>query len=150
MNHPQLALSRQLCFLVYRLEHDIVASYRPLLERLGLTYPQYVLMLALWERDGQSVGELCQAMRLDTGTVSPLLKRLEALGLLTRTRRPADERTVEIRLSEAGRALEDRAATIPAELAACMGIGEGEYRQLFALLTETLEKIDIQRNVQRS
>ena len=86
MSYPELLLSNQLCFLVHRLNRGITSRYRPLLAKLGLTYPQYLVLLALWERDGQGVGELCTALDLDTGTMSPLLKRLAAAGLLERRR----------------------------------------------------------------
>jgi DNA-binding MarR family transcriptional regulator len=138
MSLPQLALGRQLCFLVYRLDRELTARYRPLLAPLGLTYPQYLLMLVLWEADGRSVGEICAALHLDTGTVSPLLKRLEAQGLVSRTRRADDERAVEIRLTAAGRDLEAKAAAVPFDLAACSRLELEEYEILHAALTRRL------------
>ena len=142
MAHPDLLLSRQLCFLVYRLEKELTARYRPLLEPLGLTYPQYLVMLALWEQDGRTVGDLCRTLHLDTGTISPLLKRLEAQGLLQRRRSPGDERTVLISLSPAGAELAERAASVPRSLAACTGVSEAEYLQLHGLLSGQLARLD--------
>ena len=109
MSYPELLLSNQLCFLVHRLDLAMAAKYRPVLAPLGLTYGQYLAMLALWEHRELGVGELCELLRLDSGTVSPLLKRLEAAGLVKRERRAEDERSVAVRLTSAGAALEGRA-----------------------------------------
>lgn len=97
-----LLLDDQLCFALYAASRAVTARYRPLLDELGLTYPQYLVMLVLWERDSISVRELGASLQLESSTLSPLLKRLEANGLLHRERRPDDERSVAIRLSEAG------------------------------------------------
>ncbi|MBU0934343.1 MAG: MarR family transcriptional regulator [Spirochaetes bacterium] len=143
MSFPELQLSNQLCFMVYRLDRAIMARYRPLLTSLGLTYPQYLVLLALWEQDRQSVGELCKRLDLETGTVSPLLKRLVALGLIEKERRSDDERAVCVCLSEKGRALEQQALSVPASLASCLLTGPEEYLQLkttFAGLLARLEK----------
>ncbi|OHD17582.1 MAG: MarR family transcriptional regulator [Spirochaetes bacterium GWD1_61_31] len=145
MSYPELLLSNQLCFLVHRLNRGITSRYRPLLAKLGLTYPQYLVLLALWERDGQGVGELCTALDLDTGTMSPLLKRLAAAGLLERRRRPEDERAVGISLTAAGRALEESARALPVEIAGCLLTGADEYVNLKRLLQELvgrLERVD--------
>ncbi len=113
----------------------MTAVYRPKLEALGLTYPQYLVMLALWERkDGRSVGELCAALDLDSGTLSPLLKRLEAASLVTRNRSTADERRVEIRLTESGRRLRAKACGLPAEMAEVAGMSSEEVGTLYELL----------------
>lgn len=136
---PELFLSNQLCFLVYRLEREINARYRPLLEGLGLTYPQYLVMLVLWERGECTVGSLCQALGLDTGTVSPLLKRLDARGLVTRTRDPADERTVRVGLTGAGQELKRKARTVPVALAECLGVKEDDYPDIRQFLVSLLE-----------
>lgn len=108
-----LALDRQVCFALYAASRAVTAAYRPLLEPLGLTYPQYLVMLVLWERGAQSVREIGHALHLDSGTLSPLLKRLEANGLLERTRSAADERRVLVELTDEGRALRARAVDIP-------------------------------------
>ncbi|PXX52688.1 MarR family transcriptional regulator [Nocardia tenerifensis] len=129
-----LTLDEQICFPLYAASRAMTAVYRPKLERLGLTYPQYLVMLALWERDGRSVGEVCHALALDSGTLSPLLKRLEAAGFVRRRRSAADERRVEIQLTDRGRALRAQAAAIPAEMAAACGLSPDELTALRAML----------------
>ena len=111
-----LKLDAQLCFLLYTATRAVTQAYSPLLGPLGLTYPQYLVMLVLWEQDGVSVGRLGQRLYLDSGTLTPLLKRMEAQGLVERRRSRDDERVVEIHLSEAGRALRDRATGVPSAL----------------------------------
>jgi MarR family transcriptional regulator, organic hydroperoxide resistance regulator len=109
-----LALDNQLCFALYSSSLAMTKIYKPLLEDLALTYPQYLVMLSLWERDGVTVSELGQRLFLDSGTLTPLLKRLEAAGLLGRLRDTADERRVLVRLTASGRRLKGRAQKIPA------------------------------------
>lgn len=111
-----LALDRQVCFALYAASRAVTAAYRPLLEPLGLTYPQYLVMLVLWERGRLQVREIGDALRLDSGTLSPLLKRLEAARLVTRARSPEDERQVVVDLTDDGRALRDRAVDVPARI----------------------------------
>jgi DNA-binding MarR family transcriptional regulator len=114
---PQLELDNQLCFALYRASRAVTRAYGPLLAELGLTYPQYVTMLVLWQADGPvSVGDLGDRLHLDSGTLTPLLKRLEHLGLVGRERDPADERRVLVTTTEAGAALRTRAAGIPARV----------------------------------
>ncbi|MFI5776229.1 MarR family winged helix-turn-helix transcriptional regulator [Nocardia sp. NPDC051570] len=132
-----LALDQQMCFPLYAAQRAMTAVYRSKLEALGLTYPQYLVMLVLWERDGRSVGELCTALALDSGTLSPLLKRLEAAGLVARSRSAADERRVEIRLTEHGVELRERATCIPAEMLTATGLS---LEELMAL-RETLQRM---------
>ena len=102
-----------LCFALYSAGLAMQAAYKPLLEPLGLTYPQYLAMAALWAEDGQTVGQIGAALLLDSNTLTPLLKRLEQAGWVTRTRDPSDERQVRLHLTEAGRALRGRAAEVP-------------------------------------
>lgn len=142
MSSPELLLSNQICFLVHRLDRAITARYRPLLGDLNLTYPQYLTMLALWEREELGVGELCAMLDLDTGTVSPLLKRLESSGLIQRSRSKDDERAVRVGLTGAGRALEERARAVPGELASCLLSGEEEYVSLKATLSELIGRLE--------
>lgn len=142
MSHPELLLSNQLCFLVHRLDRAIGAQYRPLLARLGLTYPQYLAMLALWEKGTLEVGQLCTLLDLDTGTVSPLLKRLEVQGLVERRRRQDDERVVTVSLTQAGKALEDHASSVPSAIASCLLTGPQEYQELKATLTGLLSRLE--------
>ncbi|MCW5651664.1 MAG: MarR family transcriptional regulator [Ramlibacter sp.] len=108
-----LLLDNQLCFALYSASLAMTKLYKPLLEELGLTYPQYLVMLVLWERDGLMVSELGERLSLDSGTLTPLLKRLEASGLVARIRDVQDERRVHITLTAAGRKLKSRATRIP-------------------------------------
>jgi MarR family transcriptional regulator, organic hydroperoxide resistance regulator len=119
-----MLLDEQLCFALYAASRRMTATYRPLLEALDLTYPQYLVMLVLWERDGLTVRELGARLQLDSGTLTPLLKRLEQAGLLGRRRRQSDEREVEITLTEAGHKLRERAADVPRCMAErlCMSV----------------------------
>lgn len=146
MAYEQLLLSNQLCFRFYALERELMAAYRPLLDNLGLTYAQYITLLYLWEHESSTVGELCSALSLDTGTMSPLLKRLESAGLVRRHRLPSDERTVEVILTEKGRQLEQQAATIPGHIATCLLSKDQDeqtrrYEALRRMLDETLEQL---------
>lgn len=125
-----LALDNQLCFAVYAASHAFSRTYRPLLERLGLTYPQYLVMLVLWERDGLTVKAIGERLGLDSGTLTPLLKRLAAAGLVTRSRDAEDERQVRIALSEAGRALRAEAAGLPPVIAGRLGLDVAELKRL--------------------
>lgn len=109
-----LLLDNQLCFALYSASLAMTRLYKPMLDDLGLTYPQYIAMLVLWERDGLMVSELGERLSLDSGTLTPLLKRLETLGLVARIRDVQDERRVHITLTPAGRKLKARAAAIPA------------------------------------
>ncbi|MDQ0851215.1 DNA-binding MarR family transcriptional regulator [Arthrobacter sp. B3I9] len=125
-----LRLNRQVCFAMYSASRAATASYRPMLEELGLTYPQYLVMLVLWEDQPRGVRELGEELGLDSGTLSPLLKRLEALGLVRRHRSAEDERRVEIFLTDAGAALSAKAAGIPQQLADAAGLSPTELDQL--------------------
>ncbi|MET0196198.1 MULTISPECIES: MarR family winged helix-turn-helix transcriptional regulator [Nocardiaceae] len=117
-----LALDRQVCFALYSASRATTAVYRPMLERLGVTYPQYLVLLVLWEKDGRGVREICAELDLDTGTLSPLLKRLEGLGLIERRRLASDERRVEIHLTDEGKDRRRHALDIPKELAGKTGM----------------------------
>lgn len=118
----ELALDRQVCFALYSASRATTAAYRPMLERLGVTYPQYLVLLVLWDQDGRGVREICTELDLDTGTLSPLLKRLEGLGLIERRRLTTDERRVEIHLTEEGSGLRSQAIDIPRQLAGRTGM----------------------------
>src|SRR5665213_1625438 len=123
MTQPEeLTLDEALCFALYSASRALTGFYRPLLDELGITYPQYLVLLALWERDGVPVGALAERVRLDYGTLSPLLKRLQTAGLISRERREDDERSVTVSLTEAGRALRARADCIPQEVVAATGL----------------------------
>jgi DNA-binding MarR family transcriptional regulator len=125
-----LALDRQLCFALYAASLSMTKLYKPLLAPLGLTYPQYLVMLALWERDGIAVSDLGERLALDSGTLTPLLKRLQAQGLLQRLRDSADERRVMLQLTPEGRNLKARAVVVPAAVAQASGCGLDEITTL--------------------
>lgn len=142
MSLPQLRLDNQLCFLFHRISRELNAAYRPLLADLGLTYPQYLVMLVLWESDGPSVGELGERLALDSGTLSPLIRRMQTAGLVTRERAADDERRVTVHLTDAGRALEQRAAEVPGALAAQLADDATEYEVAKASLTALVERLE--------
>lgn len=123
-------LDRQVCFALYSASRAATAVYRPVLDDLGLTYPQYLVMLVLWESEPRGVKELGAELGLDSGTLSPLLKRLEALGLVERRRSGQDERRVAIHLTPAGSGLSGKAAAIPQRLADAAGLSAAELEQL--------------------
>jgi DNA-binding MarR family transcriptional regulator len=133
-----LALERQVCFALSVAARNVVAVYRPLLEPMGLTHPQYLVLLALWEHGRLSVKDLSRLLRLDPGTLSPLVKRLEGAGLVARGRDPRDERALAITLTDAGRALREQAERIPAGIVQRLGMDVGELTALHAALTEVI------------
>lgn len=129
-----LLLDDQLCFALYAASRAVTGVYRPLLDDLGLTYPQYLVMLVLWNQGTCAVKDLAVALHLDYGTLTPLLKRLEAAGYLTRQRRREDERAVDIVLTDEGRALRERARPIPPAVSRAMALTADETATLRALL----------------
>jgi DNA-binding MarR family transcriptional regulator len=142
--YPQLELDRQLCFALYTATRAVVRTYGPLLEDAGLTYPQYLTMIALWEDPSaaRSVGEIGERLHLDSGTLTPLLKRLTAMGYVSRSRDANDERRVLVSLTPEGVALRDRLAAVPESFMACLGL-DGPVavtlRDQLTALTATLE-----------
>jgi len=136
-----LRLDNQLCFALYAASGLVTRAYRPLLEPLGLTYPQYLVMMALWETAPRTVKALGQALDLDSGTLTPLLKRLEAAGFVSRRRDAQDERKVQIDLTEAGRALQAQAAEIPAALACQLHLPLNEIVDLRATLQDLARRM---------
>ncbi|MHA6796209.1 MarR family winged helix-turn-helix transcriptional regulator [Pseudonocardia bannensis] len=133
-----LRLDRQVCFALSVAARSVVAIYRPLLEPMGLTHPQYLVMLALWERSPLSVKELSGLLQLDPGTLSPLLKRLEAAGFVQRRRSPTDERTLAVTLTDAGRALRAEAEKVPPAIIERLGMKLSELDDLHAALTQVI------------
>jgi MarR family transcriptional regulator, organic hydroperoxide resistance regulator len=125
-----LQLDNQICFAIYSAAHAFNRVYKPLLDRLGLTYPQYLAMLVLWESDGVSVKEIGERLFLDSGTLTPLLKRLEAAGLIRRTRSTQDERHVLIALTSRGQALKDRARSVPLSILAASQCSVSDLSEL--------------------
>ena len=134
-----MKLDSQLCFPLYDASRKIVNLYTPYLKPLGLTYTQYIMFLVLWEEDGIAVGDLCRRLRLDTGTVTPMLKNTEKQGLITRTRSAEDERMVVINLTEEGKALYKKAKDIPAKVGSCVKLSKTEAMQLYKTLYKLLE-----------
>ena len=137
-----LALDRQLCFALAATSRSVVGLYRDLLEPLGLTHPQYLVMLALWERDPRSVREIAGELRLESATLSPLLKRLEAAGYVRRSRSTDDERQLAVSLTTAGRALRDRAREVPVAVADRLGWPVHRLEALKDELTALLALVD--------
>ena len=137
----ELSLDEQLCFALYTASRAMTSCYRPMLDAVGLTYPQYLVMLVLWERGDTAVTGIGHALQLETGTLSPLLKRLEATGFVTRTRQADDERSVIVTLTPAGRALEQQAAAVHRRAVAATGLAGTELagrREALAVLTSRL------------
>ena len=130
-----------LCFAVYSTGHAFNRVYKPLLDQVGLTYPQYLVMVALWSKDGQTVGELGDTLFLESSTLTPLLKRLEALGHVTRERDPADERQVRVRLTRVGTALQTKARDIPACILERTGLSVREVNRLQADISKLRENL---------
>ena len=138
----ELRIDNQLCFRLYTASRLITQAYTPMLNKLGLTYPQYLVMMVLWERDGQPVNDIAKRLFLETNTVTPLLKRMEADGLVERLRDAADGRKVLVRLTAAGRALEAAAASVPEGLAGalrpCRSLGPDTAPVLFSTLDDII------------
>jgi MarR family transcriptional regulator, organic hydroperoxide resistance regulator len=128
----RLDLDEFLCFAIYSAGHAFNRVYKPLLDALGLTYPQYLVMLALWGEDDQTVGSLGEKLFLESSTLTPLIKRLEAMGHVARNRDPADERQVRVRLTRSGSALRAKASDVPACILAATGMSIGALRKLQA------------------
>jgi DNA-binding MarR family transcriptional regulator len=142
--YPQLELDRQLCFALYTASRAVTRAYAPLLEDAGLTYPQYVTMLVLWEDPDRprSIGELGERLHLDSGTLTPLLKRLASMGYLTRSRDAEDERRVLVRLTAEGVALRDRLTAVPESFLACLGMDVPDASALRDQLTELAASLE--------
>ena len=134
-----LALERQVCFALSIAARSVLSIYRPILEPMGLTHPQYLVMLALWGQSPLAVKELIEMLQLDGPTLSPMLKRLEAAGLVTRTRDPDDERQLRIGLTEQGRALREQALNVPPAVVAELGMSLGDLMELHKGLTDLNE-----------
>jgi len=138
-----LRLDNQLCFALYSSSRGITRLYRPLLLEFGITYPQYLAMLVLWEKEPLTVKELGERLFLDSGTLTPLLKRMEKQGLLTRERSQGDERQVLISLTDEGRNLKDKALAIPLKIADQVNISQSEFISLLTSLKKLMRKIDM-------
>ena len=136
-----LLLDNQLCYALYAAAHRMTKSYRPMLERMGLTYPQYLVLLVLWETDGVTVSEIGRRLRLDSGTLTPVLKRLENAGFLVRNRRRSDEREVEIALTVKGRGLRAEATAVRESVMCQLNMSEPEVQAMRADLNALIANL---------
>ncbi len=149
MKHDNLKLDHQLCFALYAATHALTRSYRVALEAKGLTYTQYLVLLVLWESDTVNVKTIAERLDLDSASLTPILKRLEAAGLLTRVRNKNDERVVEIKLSESGYALQDDVAAIQKRVACQTGLGPVEFEQLKSSLHTLVETMHNNQDMEK-
>lgn len=140
MTYTQLKLNHQLCFPLYAVSRLVVKHYKPFLDPLELTYTQYIVLLALWEHGDLTVSRLGDILFLDSGTLTPLLKKMELQGLVVRNRRPEDERSVAIGLTDKGLALKEKAAGIPDQIASCLPISREDGQTLHRILFDILAK----------
>ena len=138
--YEALLLDRQLCFPLYACAREMIKLYTPFLDELDLTYTQYIAMMVLWEKRSVSVKELGEELYLDSGTLTPLLKKMEAKGLLTRRRSLEDERSLIVSLTEKGMALRDRALNVPGQMARCVNLAPEERQELYRLLYKLLKQ----------
>jgi DNA-binding MarR family transcriptional regulator len=136
-----LKLENQICFPLYACARGIIKKYTPLLAEIGLTYTQYITMMVLWDRKEIAVKDLCEVLYLDSGTLTPLLKKLEKSGLVTRERSAEDERSLIVTITEKGCALRKKAMIIPAKMADCVDLNPEEARELYALLYKLLRQL---------
>ncbi len=138
MDHDALKLKNQLCFPLYAAAKQVVSSYKPFLDEIDLTYTQYIAMMVLWEHKSVGVKELGEHLYLDSGTLTPLLKRLESKGLLRRERSADDERAVTITITTEGEKLKEKAADVPAKIMKCMPLSADEAQTLYSILYKLL------------
>ena len=136
-----LALDRQLCFALAVASRSVIGAYKPVLEPLGLTHPQYLVMLALWERAPRSLSDVAGVLRLEPATLSPLVKRLESAGLVTRERAADDERRLDLRLTPAGERLREEAERVPPQVVAALGVELEELLELQARLSTLIARV---------
>ena len=134
-----LKLSKQLCFPLYACSREMIKLYKPFLDELGLTYTQYITLMVLWEHKAMTVKALGQELYLDSGTLTPLLKKLEEKGLVTRRRSDLDERNLIVTITEKGEAMRDQALHIPAEMTKCINLPREDIRELYRMLHQLLE-----------
>ena len=138
MEYESLKLGNQLCFPLYAVSKEIVKRYRPYLDEIDLTYTQYITMMVLWEKGTVSVKDLGQCLYLDSGTLTPVLKSLEAKGYITRTRNDVDERVLDVALTKDGNLLKDKALSIPTSMSACVLLDKEEAAELYRILYKLL------------
>ena len=136
-----LKLSKQLCFPLYACSREMIKLYKPFLDELGLTYTQYITLMVLWEHKAMTVKALGQELYLDSGTLTPLLKKLEEKGLVTRRRSDLDERNLIVTITELGESMRDRALHIPEEMTKCITLPREDIRELYRMLHQLLEYV---------
>jgi DNA-binding MarR family transcriptional regulator len=139
--YDTLRLENQLCFPLYAASREIIKNYKPFLDELDLTYTQYITLMLLWENKNMRVKEIGEMLYLDSGTLTPLLKKLEGKGLITRARSPEDERNLNVTITEAGEKLRDRALDIPTKIMATTGLTADETEALYHLLYKVLSAV---------
>ena len=139
-NYPP-KLENQLCFPLYVIAKEIIGLYRPFLDEIDITYPQYLVMMVLWEKDGLTINQVGEKLYLDSGTLTPLLKRLEAKGFVIRKRKKEDERVVEVFLDQAGKDLQHRACEIPAKMQEKLNLSSEDLLELKETIQKILNKI---------
>ena len=139
--YESLKLSRQLCFPLYACSREMIKLYKPFLDELGLTYTQYITLMVLWEHKAMTVKALGQELYLDSGTLTPLLKKLEEKGLVTRRRSDLDERNLIVTITELGESMRDRALHIPEEMTKCITLPREDIRELYRMLHQLLEYV---------
>ena len=139
---PQLKLDGQLCFPLYAAARKAVNAYTPVLKPLGLTYTQYIVMLALWESGKTTVGDLCRTLYLDCGTLTPLLKKMEEYGWITRTRSKGDERVVNVSVTDAGWKMREQVKDLPEQVGGCIAMPREDLYTLYTLLRKLLETVE--------
>ena len=137
--YDALKLSQQLCFPLYACSREMIKLYKPFLDELGLTYTQYITMMVLWEHKAMTVKALGQELYLDSGTLTPLLKKLEEKGFVTRRRSELDERNLIVTITEKGEAMRDQALHIPGEMTKCINLPKEDIRDLYRMLHQLLE-----------
>ena len=137
--HEAMKLANQLCFPLYAASRSVISLYTPWLKPLELTYTQYIVFLVLWEKDNVSVGEICEKLMLDNGTLSPLLKKMQQAGYIERRRSDEDDRVVVITLTQEGRQLQEKAKDIPRNVAGCIDLSPEKAQTLYTLLYELIE-----------
>lgn len=136
--YDALKIENQICFPLYACSREVIKQYKPFLDEIGLTYTQYITMMILWDQKSATVKELGERLYLDSGTLTPMLKKMEAKGLLTRKRSTADERSLVVTVTEEGDALRERAVAIPAKMAGCFSLEPAEGAELYRLLYKVL------------
>ena len=140
--YDSLKLSNQVCFPLYACSKELVSQYTPYLKKLGLTYTQYIVMMVMWESVSVSSRDLAAKVHLDYGTLTPVLKKLETTGYITRKRDPEDERLLILELTDKGEAIKDEALKIPPCIASCMGLNEEEFKMLYILTYKALNNME--------